>query len=56
MSWAVLPAGVLGERHHHGFGDDQPAGQVEVAAHALGIDDQALQHEAGLTQRAAASR
>ena len=31
----ILAAGVLGQRHHHGLGDDQPAGQVEVAAHAL---------------------
>ena len=53
MSWGGLSPGVLGERHHHRFGDDQAARQVEVAAHALSIDDQAFEHEAGLAQRAA---
>ena len=40
------------EPHHHRLGHDQPAGQVEVAPHARGVDHHALGDRAGVQQRA----
>src|SRR4051794_9924722 len=47
-----LPADVGRQPHHHGFGDDQPAADVEIFGHLLFIDNQPAESEFGLVQRA----
>src|SRR5262245_54253667 len=52
----ALAAEVRSEPHHHLFGDDRTAGQVEVGAHARGVDLQTFHDIAGLPQRAGAEQ
>ena len=47
-----LPAERGRKAHHHRFGDDQPARQVHIGPHGVGIDPQALDEEARLGERA----
>src|SRR5215472_16400141 len=47
-----LTAEVRSEPHHDGFGHDHAAGEVEIGAHAIGVDLESGQHEPGLRERA----
>ena len=51
-----VPAHLGRQPHHDCFRDDQSARRVEIGAHPVGVHLEALQHEAGLRQRAAGER